>query len=69
MPSVTFPSPGGLTIHSLLALVDAVGSNGKVRALTLTSFNPRRRGALKSAATLTSLIAAITAKCQGPGAG
>ncbi|MGE5542401.1 MAG: arginase family protein, partial [Bacillota bacterium] len=67
MPSVTFPSPGGLTIDSLLALVDAVASSGKVRALAVTSFNPHRGDALESAETLTRLISRIASACCGSG--
>jgi len=64
MPSVTFPSPGGLRIDSLLALAGAIGSSGKVRAITISSFNPGKPGALESAAKLVSLIAGIAAECD-----
>lgn len=39
-PSVTFPSPGGLTLAELLAAIDMAGARFAIAALSLTSFAP-----------------------------
>jgi arginase len=55
-PSVTFPSPGGLTLPEILTVLEMVATRFRVRALTLTSFAPAGAGDATTCATGTAIL-------------
>lgn len=66
-PAVGFPSPGGLTVAELLAAVEMTGGRFRLRAVSLTSFDPeagdraKTLGAGLAVLTTAASAAAVTA--------
>lgn len=58
-PAASYPSPSGLSVEQLLATLDAIGSSGLMRAVTVTAYSPgldREQQGLRAAARVVQSL-------------
>lgn len=59
IPSVNYPTPGGLTLEQTATVVRRLEGTGKLKALELAAYNPHKDPRLESARRIVDLLKAI----------
>jgi arginase family enzyme len=61
LPSVNYPTPGGLTMEETSMIIGKLIGTGKLRVIELASFNPSRPGRAASATRIIELLNTVLA--------